>query len=111
MGSLARKIAQAFVANTMTQYFGCFIISMIPLIELRGAIPIAYWFRGMNPDNFNIVLGYVIIAIGNMIPVPIIFFFARKVLEWGKDKPVIGKFFTFCLEKGHKGGVKLQAKA
>jgi len=111
MSSLARKIAQAFVANTMTQYFGCFIISMIPLIELRGAIPIAYWFRGMNPDNFNIVLGYVIIAIGNMIPVPIIFFFARKVLEWGKDKPVIGKFFTFCLEKGHKGGEKLQAKA
>ena len=111
MGSLARKIAQAFVKNTMTQYFGCFIISMIPLIELRGAIPIAYWFRGMNPEHFNIVVGYVIIAIGNMLPVPIIFFFARKVLEWGKDKPVIGKFFTFCLEKGHKGGEKLQAKA
>ena len=46
-----------------------------------------------------------------MLPVPVIFFFARKVLEWGKDKPVIGKFFTFCLEKGHKGGEKLQAKA
>ena len=110
MGSLAKTIAQAFVQNTMTQYFGCFIISMIPLIELRGAIPIAYWFRGMNPE-FNIVLGYVIIAIGNMLPVPIIFFFARKVLEWGKDKPVIGKFFTFCLEKGEKGGKKLTEKA
>ena len=111
MGSLARSIAQAFTKNTLTQYFGCFIISMIPLIELRGAIPIAYWFRGMNPEHFNIVLGYVIIAVGNMLPVPIIFFFARKVLEWGKDKPVIGKFFTFCLEKGHKGGQKLQSKA
>ena len=111
MGSLARSIAQAFVKNTMTQYFGCFIISMIPLIELRGAIPIAYWFKGMNPEGFNIVIGYVITAIGNMLPVPIIFFFARKVLEWGKDKPVIGKFFTFCLEKGHKGGQKLQSKA
>ena len=111
MGSLARKIAQAFVANTMTQYFGCFIISMIPLIELRGAIPIAYWFRGMNPDNFNIVLGYVIIAIGNMIPVPFIYLFARKVLEWGKDKKYIGKFFTFCLKKGEKGGEKLKAKS
>ena len=32
-------------------------------------------------------------------------------MEWGKDKPLIGKFFTFCLEKGHKGGEKLQAKA
>ena len=111
MGSLARSIAQAFTKNTLTQYFGCFIISMIPLIELRGAIPIAYWFRGMNPEHFNIVLGYVVIAVGNMLPVPIIFFFARKVLEWGKDKPVIGKFFTFCLEKGHKGGQKLQSKA
>jgi uncharacterized membrane protein len=46
-----------------------------------------------------------------MIPVPFIFFFARKVLEWGKDKPVIGKFFTWCLEKGHKGGEKLKEKA
>ena len=46
-----------------------------------------------------------------MLPVPVIFFFARKVLEWGKDKKVIGKFFTFCLEKGHKGGEKLQSKA
>ena len=111
MGSLAQNIANAFAANTTTQYIGCFIISMIPLIELRGAIPIAYWFRGMNPEGFNIVLGYVIIAVGNMLPVPVIFFFARKVLEWGKDKPVIGGFFTFCLEKGHKGGEKLQEKA
>ena len=46
-----------------------------------------------------------------MIPVPFIFLFARKILEWGADKPVIGKFFTFCLEKGHKGGQKLKATA
>ena len=111
MSSLAQSIAGAFTANTTTQYIGCFIISMIPLIELRGAIPIAYWFKGMNPDGFNLVMGYVIIAIGNMVPVPIIFFFARKVLEWGKDKRFIGRFFTFCLEKGHKGGEKLQSKA
>ena len=54
---------------------------------------------------------YVIAVIGNMIPVPFIYFFARKILEWGKDKPVIGGFFSFCLEKGEKGGKKLQAKA
>ena len=54
---------------------------------------------------------YVIAIIGNMIPVPIIYLFARRVLICGKDKPVIGKFFTFCLEKGEKGGKKLQAKA
>ena len=111
MHALTDHIVQAFSTNTATQYLACFIVSMIPLIELRGAIPVAYIFEGLNPDGFNLLLGYVIIAIGNMIPVPIIFFFARKVLEWGKDKPVIGKFFTFCLEKGHKGGEKLQAKA
>ena len=46
-----------------------------------------------------------------MLPVPFIYLFARKVLEWGKDKKVIGKFFNFCLEKGEKGGQKLQSKA
>ena len=46
-----------------------------------------------------------------MIPVPFIYFFARKILVWGTDKPVIGKFFTLCLEKGEKGGKKLQEKA
>ncbi|MCR5593938.1 MAG: small multi-drug export protein [Saccharofermentans sp.] len=74
---------------------------MVPLIEIRGGIPVAL-ATGVNP-----VLAYAICIVGNMIPVPIIFFFARKVLEWGKDKKVIGKFFTFCLEKGHKGGQKL----
>ena len=94
----------------MKNYLYVFFVSMVPLIELRGAIPVAYVMKAANPD-FNLLLAYILIAIGNMIPVPIIYFFARKVLEWGKDKPVIGKFFTFCLEKGEKGGQKLQAKA
>ena len=46
-----------------------------------------------------------------MLPVPFIYLFARKVLLWGADKPVIGKFFTYCIEKGEKGGKKLQATA
>ena len=80
-----------------------FIISMIPLIELRGALPYAL-ATGVAPW-----LAYLICIVGNMLPVPVIFLFARRVLEWGKDKKVIGKFFTFCLEKGHKGGQKLLA--
>ena len=95
----------------MLNYLIVFGISMVPLIELRGAIPFAYGFYAADPENFNLVLAYVIIAIGNMLPVPVIFFFARKVLEWGKDKKYTKKFFTFCLEKGHKGGQKLQEKA
>ena len=83
----------------MKNYLYIFLIAMVPLIELRGALPVAYGIHTANPD-FNLVLSYIIIAIGNMLPVPFIYFFARKVLEWGKDKRYIGKFFTWCLEKG-----------
>jgi uncharacterized membrane protein len=89
----------------LKQYIIVFLISMVPLIELRGAVPYAI------ASGLPVLPSYIIAIIGNMIPVPIIFFFARKVLEWGKDKPVIGGFFTFCLEKGHKGGEKLKEKA
>lgn len=89
----------------LKHYLMIFFISMVPLIELRGAIVYAVGF------NLPLLPSYIICILGNMLPVPIIFLFARKVLEWGADKPVIGKFFTFCLEKGHKGGVKLQEKA
>ena len=89
----------------MKSYLIVFLISMVPLIELRGAIPYAIGF------GLPIVPSYIIAIIGNMLPVPIIYLFARKVLVWGKDKPLIGKFFTFCLEIGEKGGKKLKAKA
>lgn len=81
------------------------LVSMIPIVELRGAIPIA---EGLG---LNLFLYYPIAIIGNMLPVPFIYLFARKVLEWGKDKKLIGNFFTWCLEKGEKGGEKLKETA
>lgn len=82
-------------------------ISMIPLIELRGAIPIALgWGMPVLPS-------YIVCILFNMIPVPIIFWFARKVLEWGQSKniPLFSRFCRFCMTKGEKGGKKLQEKA
>lgn len=89
----------------LKKYLYIFFISMVPLIELRGAIPVSQIL------SLPLIPSYMVCILGNMLPVPIIYLFARKVLEWGADKPVIGKFFTFCLEKGEKGGQKLQAKA
>lgn len=89
----------------MIPYLITFLISMVPLIELRGAIIYA------ASQQIPLYIAFPICIIGNMIPVPFIFFFARRVLEWGADKPVIGKFFSWCLKKGHKGGEKLKAKA
>ena len=91
------------------KYLLTFFISMVPLIELRGAIPIG--LSSILGDPLPILPLYIVCIIGNMLPVPFIFFFARKVLEWGADKKFIGKFFRFCLEKGEKGGKKLQEKA
>lgn len=89
----------------LVKYLITFFVSMIPIIELRGAIPIA---EGLGLDIF---IYYPVAIIGNMLPVPVIYLFARKVLEWGKDKKFIGKFFTWCIEKGEKGGEKLKATA
>lgn len=89
----------------LQKYLLIFLVSMVPLIELRGSIIMAV---GMD---LNYLLSLVICVIGNMLPVPFIYFFARKVLIWGADKKYIGKFFRFCLEKGEKAGRKLTEKA
>lgn len=89
----------------MKKYFWVFLIAMVPLIEIRGAIPYAVGF------GLPMVPSILVAVLGNMLPVPFIFLFARKVLEWGKDKKYIGGFFTWCLQKGEKGGRQLEAKA
>ena len=89
----------------MKKYLLIFLISMVPLIELRGAIPMAVTM------DLPYLPSVVLCCVGNMLPVPIIYFFARQVLIWGADKPCIGKFFRFCLEKGQRGGEKLRHAA
>ena len=89
----------------MKKYLIIFLISMVPLIELRGAIPVAVGF------GLPTLPALIVAVLGNMLPVPFIFLFARRILEWGKDRKVIGGFFSWCLEKGEKGGRKLEAKA
>jgi len=85
----------------MKKFLLIFLISMVPLIELRGAIPIA---MGMG---LPFIPALIVIVIGNLLPVPFIYFFARKVLIWGAEKKYTGKFFRFCLEKGERAGQKM----
>ncbi|MBQ6355023.1 small multi-drug export protein [Candidatus Saccharibacteria bacterium] len=82
-----------------------FIVSMVPLVELRGAIPIGV---GLGLPE---ILTLVIAIFGNLLPVPLIFVFARRFLEWGANKScqkTLKKFCNFCLKKGEKAGKKLQ---
>ena len=94
----------------MKNYLYVFLIGMLPLIELRGAIPVAYAINAKDP-HFSLLLAYIFIIISNILPVPLIYFFAHKILLWGKNKALIGKFCTFFLEKGEKAGKKMQEKA
>ena len=89
----------------LKSYLLVFFVSMVPLIELRGAIPIGL---GMG---LPILPTYLVCVVGNMIPVPFIYLFARKFLIWGYHKPLIGPICRFCINKGEKGGRALEAKA
>jgi uncharacterized membrane protein len=89
----------------LKKYLITFLVSMVPVVELRGAIPIAV---GMKVP---LRTAYIIAVIANMLPVPFIYLFARRLLVWGADKKYIGKFFSFCLEKGERGGEKLKKSA
>lgn len=90
--------------SMIAKYLLVFLISMVPMVELRLAIPVAV---GWGLDYW---VSLAVCVLGNMLPVPVIYFFARKVLHWGADKKYTAKFFRFCLEKGEKAGQSLVAK-
>lgn len=87
------------------KYLIVFLVSMVPIIELRGAIPYAVAF------GLPLLPSYIIAIVGNMLPVPFIYLFARKILEYGSDKKYTKKFFRWCLKKGESGGKKLEKNA
>ncbi len=89
----------------LQKYLTVFFISMVPLLELRGGVPMAITM------DIPTIPAIVICALGNMVPVPFIYLFARKVLIWGSHRPYIGKLFTKFLEKGERGGQALAKKA
>lgn len=89
----------------MLKYLAVFFISMVPVLELRFAVPFAV---GMDLPYIPALITCVI---GNMVPVPFIYLFARKFLIWGSNQKHINKICTFFLEKGEKAGKKLVAAA
>lgn len=87
----------------MAKYLTVFLISMIPVLELRFAMPIAVSM------DLPYLPALITCVLGNMVPVPFIYFFARKFLIWGSHKKYIHKICGFFLEKGEKAGRKLVA--
>ena len=77
----------------LTKYLLIFFVSMVPLIELRGAVVMAV---GMDLPYWQ---SLAVCVVGNMLPVPIIYFFARKFLLWGSKQRLIGGICTFFWKK------------
>ena len=88
----------------MAGYLIIFLVSMLPMVELRGAIPYSQII------GLPLLPSYLVAILGNLLPVPFIYFFAQKILYWGKDKPYIGKFFTWCIRKGRSNEDKILKK-
>ena len=88
----------------LKKYLIAFLVAMVPLIELRGGVPIA---KTMGIDE---IPALIICVLGNMLSVPFIYFYARKFLKWGAKRKYLHKLCKFFLEKGEKAGRKLTAK-
>jgi len=78
-----------------------FLCSMVPIIELRGAIPM-----GAALD-VPFYINYVISVVGNMIPVPFILLFIRHILHWMKNVPKLDKIAIWIENKAEKNKAKV----
>ena len=78
-----------------------FFIAMVPVIELRGALPIGVGL-GLTP-----VTALIVSVLGNMVPVPFILLLIRKVLTWMHRFDKFDKIANKLEEKAARGGEKL----
>lgn len=90
---------------SLKNYLWVFFLSMVPVLELRAAIPVGATL------GLEWVANYLICVIGNMIPVPFILLFIRHVLEWMKKVPHLNKIAIWVENKAQKNTPKVQKYA
>ena len=90
---------------SLKNYLWVFFLSMVPVLELRAAIPVGATL------GLEWVANYLICVIGNMIPVPFILLFIRHVLEWMKKVPHLNKIAIWVENKAQKNTPKVQTYA
>ena len=90
-----------FTTTYTGKLLATFLISMVPVIELRGALPIGVGM-GLSP-----VTSLVVSIIGNMVPVPFIIIFIRRILNWMHRFEKFDRIATKLEEKAAKGGEKI----
>lgn len=98
------KAIKDFFLKTVGAHLCVLICSMIPIIELRGAIPLG---AGLGLPFW---LNYILSVIGNLIPVPIILLCIKAVLNWMKGCKVkfFNKISNWLFEKAEKNRGKVE---
>ena len=93
-----------FLTNIVGPHLSVLICSMIPIIELRGAIPLGVGL-GLNPW-----VAFLLAILGNMIPVPFILLLIKKFIAWCSKSNVkfLQKFGAFLLRKAEKNRSKVE---
>ena len=93
-----------FLTDRLGAHFGVLICSMLPIIELRGAIPLGAWLEMPWWQN------YLLAVVGNMLPVPFILLFINKLIGWMSRSRV--RFFnrigTWLTEKAEKNRQRIE---
>ena len=92
------------LANTLVDFFAnkipaelvAFIVSLLPVLELRGGLIAA------NLMGIDLIPAFIICFIGNMLPIPFILLFIEKIFDWLRDKKGLGKVVRFCEAKADK---------
>lgn len=80
-------------------------LSMVPIIELRGAIPLGAIL------DLPLWSNYLVSVIGNFLPVPFILLFIRYILEWMKKTKHFARIALWLEEKAERGSEKVQKYA
>ncbi len=92
MDSLVRIIVDTFSGKIPAQLI-VFVISMIPILELRGSILAAGFM------DVSFLQTYIVAVIGNLLPIPFILIFIKKILDWMKTTKSFGKLATKLEDK------------
>lgn len=94
------------VCNMFWKYLAVFAIGMVPVLELRGAIPVGLYTFGLD-----IVPVTLLAFLGNILPVPFLILFGGKVLRYFAQFEKFGKPFRKILEIGEKKVSKMNSGA
>lgn len=88
--------------TTLGKNLTVFLVSMLPILELRGGI-IAACLLGLNP-----LPSLLVCILGNIIPIPLILWFITPLFDWMKKKKFLNKFALWCEKHAEKNQGKIE---